>query len=37
MRLINDNTHLRLKPHHQADRRDVATTPSPETRAIKLG
>ena len=37
MRLINDNTRLHLKPHHQAHRRDVATAPLPETRAIELG
>ena len=37
MRLINDNAHLRLKRHHQAHRRDMATTPLPETWVTGLG
>ena len=36
--LTKDNPlRLRLKPHHQAHRRDVATTPPLETRATELG
>ena len=36
--LIKDNAlRLHLKPHHQAHRRDMATAPLPETRAIELG
>ena len=36
--LIKDNAlRLRLKPHHQAHRRDTATAPLPKTRATKLG
>ena len=36
--LIKDNAlRLRLKPHHQAHRLDVATAPPPETQATELG
>ena len=37
MRLINDNTRLRLKPHHQAHRHDAVTAPLPRTRVTELG
>ena len=37
MRLINDNAHLRIKPHHQAYRCNAVTAASLETRATKLG